>query len=131
MKKEIVEKRRIGVNFENDGTATILLWAPLALSAEIEIQGRSLLALNVAEYGYWDLQTNELRPGDQYLIKLDNKNLFPDPASLHQPNGVHNSSVALDLNNYQWHDQEWKGIIKDELIIYEIHIGTFTPEGHV
>ena len=56
-------------------------------------------------------------------------NIFPDPASLYQPDGVHGSSAIVNLNSFVWTDNQWKGIVPEDLIIYELHTGTFSQAG--
>jgi maltooligosyltrehalose trehalohydrolase len=129
MNQSIIERRSIGVNFNSEAKANVLLWAPNALSADIEIKNKKTFSLNPVERGYWELQTGELHPGDKYLFKIDEKNSYPDPASLIQTDGVHGPSQAYDLTKFQWEDGNWKGIKEEELIIYELHVGTFTRNG--
>ncbi len=129
MHEKIVRKRIIGINFSSEGKANVLLWAPESQLAEIHINERKILSLNARELGYWELQTSEIKPGDNYQISLDEQPSLPDPASLYQPHGVHGPSQAFDLNAFAWNDTDWKGVDPKELIIYELHTGTFTPMG--
>lgn len=64
-----------------------------------------------------------------YKFRIDGEGDFPDPYSHFQPEGVHGFSQVIDHQKYQWNDQDWKGKDLSELIIYELHIGAFTPEG--
>ncbi|PKM80000.1 MAG: malto-oligosyltrehalose trehalohydrolase [Firmicutes bacterium HGW-Firmicutes-13] len=64
-----------------------------------------------------------------YKFRLDHDGDFPDPYSNFQPFGVHGFSRVIDHPSYQWKDTDWKGKDLEELIIYEIHVGTFTEEG--
>jgi maltooligosyltrehalose trehalohydrolase len=67
-------------------------------------------------------------PGDLYKFRLDGQE-YPDPASRYQPEGVHGRSQVIDPRQFQWHDSGWKPPALRDLVIYELHIGTFTPEG--
>jgi maltooligosyltrehalose trehalohydrolase len=67
--------------------------------------------------------------GCRYFFMPVGEKDFPDPASQFQPNGVHEASEIIDHSHYEWHDEEWKGIPFDQLILYELHVGTFTEEG--
>jgi maltooligosyltrehalose trehalohydrolase len=67
-------------------------------------------------------------PGDLYLFRLDNKE-HPDPASYFQAQGVHGPSQVVDHQSFHWNDSEWRGIPLSDMIMYELHVGTFTPEG--
>ncbi|MCI0680767.1 MAG: malto-oligosyltrehalose trehalohydrolase [Gemmataceae bacterium] len=68
-------------------------------------------------------------PGDRYRYRVDGQGPFPDPASRFQPEGVHGPSEVIDPTRFNWTDASWRGIGLDDLIIYELHVGTFTPEG--
>jgi maltooligosyltrehalose trehalohydrolase len=122
-----VSKRTIGINFENDDNATVVLWAPLAKEAEIVLAG-STIPLEKQQYGYWKTTTNKIKPGDRYKFSLDKKPPLPDPASLWQPDGVHEQSAAFDVKNYEWSDASWKNIPLSDYIIYELHTGTFSDK---
>jgi maltooligosyltrehalose trehalohydrolase len=67
-------------------------------------------------------------PGDLYKFRL-NDHEYPDPASRYQPEGVHGRSQVIDPRQFQWHDSQWHPPSLRDLVIYELHIGTFTPEG--
>lgn len=81
------------------------------------------------EQGYWKVTAQEIDPGTCYVYQLNGANDQPDPASRSQPQGVHGASQVVDENAFQWMDAAWSGLALEDLIIYEIHIGTFTPEG--
>ena len=133
MVKEISSaERKIGVNFRAD-TAEILVWAPAAEKVTLiipQLERRDELLRE--EHGYWGLQTSWLEEGMPYWFELQkgsNKLLRADPASLLQRDGVHGPSLAFNVNNYPFADKNWKGIPLHEYIIYEIHVGAFTPAG--
>lgn len=124
--------RRIGVNF-NEKQAEILLWAPGCSKVRLKIEELAMhIDLQQEEYGYWSLKTGLLQPGQHYFFELskDDQLLYrPDPASLHQPSGVHGASMASDLKQFVFSDDQWIGIPPDEYVIYELHVGTFTAKG--
>jgi len=130
MEKTDIEKRTIGVNFSADGTANIRVWSPVSGQVLLEVIGKKIIPLQKEDFGYWSAQTREISPGDKYFIILDGNRKFTDPTSLSQPDGVHGASEAISLGGYQWHDDHWKGLDAEELIIYELHVGTFSPEGN-
>jgi maltooligosyltrehalose trehalohydrolase len=68
-------------------------------------------------------------PGDRYRYRLDGAGPFPDPASRSQPLGVHGPSQVVDPGAFRWSDGAWGGADLASLVIYELHVGTFTPEG--
>lgn len=117
-----------GVNFR--------LWAPrhqLIELALVEPDGqtpRQFLQMESEGKGYYSLQVAETRPGDLYGYRIDGiERIFPDPASRFQPQGVHGPSQVVDPRAYQWHDENWPGVKLPGQVIYELHLGTFTPEG--
>jgi maltooligosyltrehalose trehalohydrolase len=71
----------------------------------------------------------DVEPGADYHYLLDNERERPDPVSRFRPQGVHGPSRIVDPNSYRWSDQQWRGRQMAELVIYELHIGTFTPGG--
>ncbi|MGY3215061.1 malto-oligosyltrehalose trehalohydrolase [Mucilaginibacter sp. HD30] len=123
-----IYKRTIGVNFNKDSLAEIVLWSPLANTVNISIDDK-ILPLNSEEKGYWTLTTAELKPGMSYGFVINGKDALPDPASLYQPEGVHGLSLATKINNFRWTDQNWQNVKLKDYLIYELHTGTFTPDG--
>ena len=111
-----------------DHSVTFTVWAPKAQSAKI-ILNQNTIELESQPFGYWSAQVPEAKPGDLYYYQIDDQEPRPDPASLAQPSGVHGPSEVIDLHGYHWQDHGWTGIPMAEMIIYELHVGTFTPEG--
>ena len=125
----MIADRGIGVNFDEQGAAKVKVWAPEAESVSLRLRGRKAdFELRKADLGYWDLLTTQIKPRDIYQFVVDDKEL-PDPASLSQPEGVHGSSEAVNLNDFEWTDEEWKNPSQQDYIIYELHAGTFTDVG--
>jgi maltooligosyltrehalose trehalohydrolase len=79
--------------------------------------------------GYWELRSESAGPGTLYLIGIDDGPFRPDPASRFQPQGVHGPSQVVDPEAYAWTDSAWSGFALEDAIFYEVHPGTFTPEG--
>lgn len=126
MKKQDPFERRPGVAYAN-GKANVTVWAPLKEKVELKVYGKQEwnLPLEKNEWGFWETQTDKLKPGDLYKFVINGDQAFPDPASLAQPQGVHGPSQVTD-SHFPWTDEHWKGIAKEDLIIYELHVGTFT-----
>ncbi|GAA4731943.1 malto-oligosyltrehalose trehalohydrolase [Flavisolibacter ginsenosidimutans] len=127
-----VLKRTIGVNFSEEGTVTVKVWSPQAETVQLEVKVKDqveTISLTKERYGYWSATSNKITNGSRYKIKIDDKQSFPDPASLSQPNGVHGDSEAINLAAFQWRETAWNNIPLEDYIIYELHTGTFTPEG--
>lgn len=120
--------RNIGVSFIEDHTAEIRFWAPEAKQVALKLADQ-LLTLEKKEFGYWEITTKAVQPGDTYQFLINGKDLVPDPASLIQPEGVHGASGAYDLHAFPWTDEQWKNPSLKDYLFYELHTGTFTPEG--
>ena len=81
-----------------------------------------------SEEGYFECFVERLKAGARYRFCLDQGDAFPDPASRFQPDGVHGSSQVVDPEAYCWKDAAWTGIPQQELVFYELHVGTFAPK---
>jgi maltooligosyltrehalose trehalohydrolase len=79
--------------------------------------------------GVFEGHVRGAQAGDRYVYSLDGSEPRPDPASRWQPDGVHAPSAIVDPAAYRWQHRGWRGRAATELVIYELHIGTFTPEG--
>jgi maltooligosyltrehalose trehalohydrolase len=79
--------------------------------------------------GYFSIEISALKAGARYFFSPENEKDYPDPASFYQPEGVHGPSEVVDHLSFQWEDHSWHGLPQENLIFYEIHVGTFTPEG--
>ncbi len=104
---------------------TIRLWAPLAKSAFAVVDG-SRLPMRPEDHGNWAI---ELPAGTDYLLAIDDQEPRPDPRSAQQPYGVHGASRVFDTGAYQWQDGSWAGLDVVGSVLYELHVGTFTPQG--
>jgi maltooligosyltrehalose trehalohydrolase len=79
--------------------------------------------------GFFVCDTPMVPEGQRYGYQLDDRPVRPDPCSLWQPDGVHRPSAVYFPERFQWTDASWRGIQRGDLVIYEIHVGTFTEEG--
>jgi maltooligosyltrehalose trehalohydrolase len=127
MNKVSVDRRTVGLNFGEDGSAETLIWAPEAKDVALLIDGDAIIPLTKGERGYWYTNTGDIQPGMSYQVLIGDDAL-PDIASLNQPD-IHGASVAFSPHDFDWTDGNWTGIALEEFIIYELHTGTFTPEG--
>lgn len=107
------------------------LWAPLKKSAELLItRGDSRASYPMRKTGeYFTVSLDSINPGERYMFSADGDDPRPDPASHSQPDGVHAASAVVDHSAFRWSDRGWKGINMKDMIIYEMHTGTFTPGG--
>lgn len=113
------------------GSVRFRLWAPKAHTVVLRLEGESprLLPLTTIENGWCELITADAAPGSLYKFQIDGKIDVPDPASRFQPNDVHGPSEVIDPESFQWTDTNWRGRPWEETVIYELHVGTFSPEG--
>ncbi|MEO0803501.1 MAG: malto-oligosyltrehalose trehalohydrolase, partial [Cyanobacteria bacterium J06642_2] len=95
---------------------------------EIALSSLSDAPDNPLSYGHFFTEINGLQTGQGYQFVVDDLPT-PDPASRWQPHGVHGHSNIFDPRDYAWGDRDWSGIALADCIIYELHIGTFTPAG--
>ena len=117
-----------GAEVQADGTVRFRLWAPSHREIKIELDGEAV-ALELAGEGWHELVTDRARAGTRYRFVLADGLRVPDPASRHQPEDVHGPSAVVDPRAYVWHDVGWTGRPWEEAVVYELHIGAFTPEG--
>jgi maltooligosyltrehalose trehalohydrolase len=109
-------------------TRPFRVWAPLPKRLEVQV-GQSRFPMAAAGNGWWKAEIYEGEPGDDYGFVLDGEGPFPDPRSSWQPQGVHGLSRLLDHAAFQWADASWRPQPLSSAVIYELHIGTFTPLG--
>jgi maltooligosyltrehalose trehalohydrolase len=107
---------------------TFRVWAPLPKKVAVLV-GDSKFPMIAQPDGWWTAEIPLAKVGDDYGFILDRKGPFPDPRSPSQPNGVHKLSRLVDQNSFQWTDEQFQATPLSSAIIYELHIGTFTPQG--
>jgi maltooligosyltrehalose trehalohydrolase len=107
------------------------VWAPAARRVDVLFEEKAVpaVALQDEGEGYFAGLAAQARPGHRYRFRLDGGEAFPDPASRWQPEGPHGPSEIVSLDSYRWNDGGWKGVRAQGQVLYEMHIGTFTPEG--
>jgi maltooligosyltrehalose trehalohydrolase len=81
------------------------------------------------EGGYYQHAEAVVPAGRRYAYRLDDGPERPDPCSLWQPEGVHGPSAVVLPERFSWTDRDWKGVRREDLVFYELHVGTFSPEG--
>jgi malto-oligosyltrehalose trehalohydrolase len=106
------------------------IFAPAVEHMEIELIGLDeTLVMDTDGSGWHELITPAASTGSLYLYRLPDGTRVPDPASRFQPKDVHGPSEVVDASSYVWNDAAWRGRPWTEAILYELHFGTFTPEG--
>ncbi|MCI0546602.1 MAG: malto-oligosyltrehalose trehalohydrolase [Candidatus Rokubacteria bacterium] len=119
-----------GAQVDADGTTRFRLWAPAAERVDLWLEdtGHALPMARDAE-GWAELVTPEAPAGSRYRFRIDGAELVPDPASRFQPEDVHGPSEVVDPLAHGWADTGWAGRRPEELVVYELHLGTFSPAG--
>ena len=106
------------------------VWAPLAESMAVQIDGKSIPLAGPDEDGWWNAAVDSAGYGTDYGFLIDAGDVaYPDPRSQWQPNGVHALSRIYDESSFRWTDQGFRARPLASAIIYELHVGTFTSEG--
>lgn len=144
--KTAIDLDLFGANYR-DGQTEFRLWAPKAKHVLLRLMrvGRGeyrdyeMRRLGSTDFGVPDFEqesdadtftlTIDARPGDRYFYIVDGGKPLPDPVSRFQPEGVHGPTQIVDTNSFHWTDQKWRGLELAKYVIYELHVGTFTPEG--
>ncbi len=115
-----------------DGSVIWRVWAPLSSAVSlVTFAGaeRRETAMTPEDCGYFVARQDQADEGLRYALKLADGRDYPDPASRWQPDGVHRPSALFFPAGYGWSDRGWRGVARKDLVIYELHVGTFTPEG--
>jgi maltooligosyltrehalose trehalohydrolase len=121
----------IGARLEPGGVHFRVL-APTARSVDVILYGPAaerVFALRSEPGGYHAASAPDVAAGARYRFRIDGGYAYPDPASRSQPDGVHGPSEVIDPDQFEWRHRDWPGRNLEELVIYELHVGTFTPAG--
>jgi maltooligosyltrehalose trehalohydrolase len=121
------------------GGVRFSVWAPIASRVSVRVRtaasggATQLHELERGDRGDWSGDVGEATSGDDYWFVVEREGEaprdLPDPRSRWQPEGVHGPSRVLDPGEWEWNDAGWRGVAMPELVIYELHVGTFTREG--
>ena len=120
-------ERPLGALPEADGHTTLRVWAPRAREAAVVLAGGEV-RLEAAGLGVFEGRARA-GAGDDYRYRLDGGDPLPDPCSRSQPEGVRGPSRVVDPAALAWDEGGWAGLDRRGLVLYELHVGTFTPEG--
>ncbi|HEV2305684.1 MAG TPA: malto-oligosyltrehalose trehalohydrolase [Candidatus Acidoferrales bacterium] len=126
----LASELRLGANLLSDGSCSFLVWSPhsSAVTLDIHPPAPAQMEMSAFEKGYFHCNLPGLAPGSLYSYILNNEKKRPDPASKSQPQGVHGPSQVCS-DSFPWSDSAWQGLPLRENVFYELHVGTFTPEG--
>lgn len=124
---------RLGAYLDPEGGVRVRAWAPEHRDLELAVfepsgEQRASLSMRKEPFGFFSIHLPNAGLELLYKIRVDAEGPFPDPWSRRQPKGVHGPS-GLDPRRFSWTDSGWKGVRMEEAILYELHVGTATPEG--
>lgn len=125
-----------------DGSVRFRLWAPAARSVDLflgeaglveagsrEAENSAVRPMQSRDEGWFELVTDAAKAGSQYRFRINNEQAVPDPASRFQRFDVHGPSEVVDPESFSWSDDNWRGRPWEETVLYELHVGAFTPAG--
>jgi maltooligosyltrehalose trehalohydrolase len=122
-----------GAQVMDNDTVCFQLWAPSAARVVLQLVSASGLITDidmpVDTQGWFRVEADQARPGMRYSYRIDDTLAVPDPASRYQPDDVHGPSEIIDPGAWQWRDAAWQGRPWEELVFYELHVGTFSAKG--
>jgi maltooligosyltrehalose trehalohydrolase len=122
-----------GAELTASGQVRFRLWAPAAHEVELMLHEEAdtprPLKMSAQPDGWFELVTGEARAGSRYRYRIDGKTEVPDPASRSNPDDIHGPSEVIDAAAFEWDDDAWRGRPWHEAVVYELHVGTFSPEG--
>ncbi len=142
-----IHRMPFGAEVRDDGSVLFRLWAPSHVEVKLELAGAPaagqgkkaaagdaqadplMLPMRALEEGWHELAAAQARPGSLYRFVLPDGSRVPDPASRFQPQDVHGPSEVVDPRAYEWRDDDWRGRRWEEAVVYELHVGAFTPQG--
>jgi maltooligosyltrehalose trehalohydrolase len=123
--------KKLGAHYTGNGRCEFTVWAPEKKSMVLHLLGSEprQLKMEADGFGYYCTEVKNVEPGLQYYFQPEGRKDVPDPASHYQPEGVHGPSSVVDHASFIWSDHAWRGIPFGDLILYELHVGTFTTPG--
>ena len=135
MSHSIFRRLPIGAELQPEGGVHFRVWAPRRHAVEVVLDApthdvHTSLRLTAEPGGYFAGLASSAGVGTRYSFRVDDDpGLYPDPASRYQPEGSRGPSQVVDPGAYRWRDSNWRGVSLKGQVMYELHIGTFTPEG--
>jgi len=116
-----------GAHLLAGGRSLFRVWAPNHDSLSLRLEDAPPIAMRPISAGYFELEA-DATAGTRYRYVLPGGEAWPDPASRSQPDGVHGPSAVVDTS-FAWTDRQWQGLTLEDTVVYELHVGTFTPGG--
>lgn len=122
-----------GARKRADGSVSWRVWSPYAQSMELALYPEPgecrVLEMQPEPGGYFVHSEPHVEEGQRYAFRINHGAERPDPMSRSQPDGVHCPSAVVWTERFDWSEGDWSGLSRNELVIYELHVGTFTPQG--
>ncbi|AGA29975.1 malto-oligosyltrehalose trehalohydrolase [Singulisphaera acidiphila] len=121
-----------GLSTVSESQSRWRVWAPKADRVELVLglgDEAQRLTMEPIGLGFFECMTAHIEPGVRYAYRLDGGPPLPDPCSRSQPDGVNAASEVWFPERFRWNDDAWRGVERSRLVVYELHVGTFTPEG--
>jgi len=112
-----------------EDTVTFAVWAPRCRSVDVAVEGRRPQSMTRGADDVFTLTLTDVAPGTRYRYPLDGEQHRPDPTARWQPEGVHGASAVVDPQRFLWTDADFRGHAPGDLVIYQLHVGTFTAAG--
>jgi maltooligosyltrehalose trehalohydrolase len=129
MRERFVHELPFGAQALGGGRVRFQLWAPSVAGVTVEVEGGAELPLSPREGGWFEGVADAVAPGALYRYRLPDGRMVADPASRAQPLGAEGPSQIVDPALYAWSVPDWRGRPWEETVLYELHVGAFTPEG--
>ena len=113
-----------------EGGVRFRLWAPAARRVDVVLEEEgAVVPMDALDGGWFQVTSAQARPGSLYRYRIDGGLQVPDPGSRFQPQDVYGASEVVDAQAFAWGDEGWRGRPWGEAVVYELHVGTFSPEG--
>jgi maltooligosyltrehalose trehalohydrolase len=123
---------RRGAVFLGGGKVCFSVWAPKPGAIELRLRRggeTETIPLRSGGDGVFEATVEDVPSGATYFYRLDGERERPDPVSRWRPEGVHGPTAVVDPSGFRWTDEGWRGVATSDLVIYELHVGTFSPAG--
>ena len=119
-----------GANVIADGSTHFRLWAPVQSAVSVVLEdSQAVIPMDSSAEGWFEAATDKAPPGTPYRYQLADGFRVPDPASRCQAKDAHGASLVYDPFEYSWQEADWRGRPFHETVLYELHTGSFSPEG--
>ncbi|MBU0750611.1 MAG: malto-oligosyltrehalose trehalohydrolase [Gammaproteobacteria bacterium] len=118
-----------GATPQDGGGVNFRLWAPGVTAVTLLLDEVRELPMTAGNGGMFELTVAEAHAGSRYRFRLPDGLAVPDPASRFNPDDIHGPSMVVDPAAFDWPDADWRGRPWEEAVIYELHLGTFSPTG--